>query len=223
MPTKKEKNSTSDTPGPMIFDVAKPGSQTASSATSRPVIVSNRPIMHDPMVTTSSIDIPQEEPASPIATKIVLKPLSGSQDSLSEKETAMDGIIPVPATTAPKQDAVLPAEKPASPSSKKSVDEPAEPEPDAETGSDVLDMDKTQLQKETAALEAEAKRKEELDKIVEEKTYFLPINSVEKRRSKQVFAVGVIVSILLGLLWLNLALDSGIITIDGLKPLTDIF
>jgi hypothetical protein len=53
--------------------------------------------------------------------------------------------------------------------------------------------------------------------------YFLPISTVEKRRSRNFVASGVILSVLLLVLWVDIALDAGIIDLGGLKPLTHFF
>jgi hypothetical protein len=75
----------------------------------------------------------------------------------------------------------------------------------------------------TAKAEAEAKEKAAFEELVDSKKYFLPINSLEKRRSQQVAALGILFTILLIAAWLNIALDAGFIELNGVKPLTDLF
>lgn len=202
-----------------VFDVSKPG-KTASQATSRPVIVSNRPIMQDPMVAGQS---PKEEAAatdSPSRVKMVIQPLSedstkpdaAEPESTSDTETATE-----PAAELKTENDTI-DEKPAPESDEK----PAEPEPAEDSGSDPLPG--TELaDKQTAALEAQAKHEEELAKLADSHEYFLPINSVEKRRSRIVTWAGIVLIVLLGLLLLNLLLDAGFIRIDGVRPFTRFF
>lgn len=289
-----------------VFDVSKPGKGSAPSATARPVIVTHRPIMQDPMVSSADASAPADgaqEPAlsslpNPSATKIVIQPLSetdkaetpktdtidlkipdfGLRDSPKQHvDTDADGTIDVtvaktapdvpdkaadktaddkkdkpadktegpsaepaePATagteTAATDQPDTPAEEPSEPAVSKIVDtapessepapaEPASLSPDADTPVDESAVvDKTKEEKETAALEAEIKRQEELDKIVESKEYFLPITTAEHRRSKLVTIFGIILIILLGLLLVNMLLDVGTIRIKGVEPLTHFF
>jgi hypothetical protein len=62
-----------------------------------------------------------------------------------------------------------------------------------------------------------------LAKIAEARTYYLPINQIERRRSKQVVVVGAVLIILLGLAWADVALDAGLLTISGIKAPTHFF
>lgn len=78
-------------------------------------------------------------------------------------------------------------------------------------------------EKAAAELEAAAKKQSALDELVENKTYFLPINSVEKRRSTIISALGVVLIIVLGLFLVNLLMDVGTLEINGVKPLTHFF
>lgn len=78
-----------------------------------------------------------------------------------------------------------------------------------------------------AAEKAEAQKQAEHDtaiqKLVDSKKYELPINAVEKRRSKRVVILGLVLSILLLLAWADIALDAGIVHISGVKPVTHFF
>ena len=75
--------------------------------------------------------------------------------------------------------------------------------------------------------EAEASRKAERDanlqKIVDNKTYFLPINAVEKRKTKRIIVLGIVLSLVLAVAWVDVALDAGLIEIGGVKPVTHFF
>lgn len=71
--------------------------------------------------------------------------------------------------------------------------------------------------------QAKAKRRAELQELVLNKKYFLPINKTQKRKNKEVVIIGIIISIILIILWIDISLDAGIIHIFGLKPFTHFF
>lgn len=78
-------------------------------------------------------------------------------------------------------------------------------------------------QKELAALEAKAKQEEEINKLVESKEYFLPINAVERHRSKVIALLGLLLIIVLALVLLDVMMDSGMLHIPGVSPVTHFF
>jgi hypothetical protein len=59
--------------------------------------------------------------------------------------------------------------------------------------------------------------------LVAAKRYFLPINTQEKRRTKHFIILGVVLILLLVAAWANIALDAGLIHLNGVKPLTHLF
>lgn len=59
--------------------------------------------------------------------------------------------------------------------------------------------------------------------LIDSGKYYLPINSVEKKRAKRVAIVGVLFILLLGAAWFIVALDAGLIQIDGIEPVTQFF
>ena len=207
--------------GKPIADVAHPG-KSAPSASSRPVIVTNRPILKDPMMVDED-------------AKTTLAEASTPKDEATEKSSS-SGLtklkIQPPATPAAQ-----PAEEPKSEPEK---DTAAGPEPDeiaAETKqaepapASADDAEKPQVDTTapdpTAEIEAEAKKQAEHDnaiqKLADSKQYFLPINSVEKRRSKRFVALGIVVSLILVAAWADIALDAGLIHLQGIKPATHFF
>jgi hypothetical protein len=76
---------------------------------------------------------------------------------------------------------------------------------------------------EASAEDAKAERQANLQKLVDNKTYYLPINTLETQRTKQFVAVGTLLSILLVLAWADIALDAGLVHIGTLKALTHFF
>lgn len=172
-----------------IADIEHPGT-TAASPTSKPVIVTNRPIIKDPMVVEDVADEQPKLTAKKTSTKPKLQPLTTSVESEDSKESTTQEKPVVDAVPAPAE----------SKSSKKTPEE-----------SEELDR----------------KRKEEraanLQKIANAKTYYLPINSVEKRKTKRFVVLGILLSILLIMIWVDIALDAELIRIDGITPVTSFF
>lgn len=98
-------------------------------------------------------------------------------------------------------------------------DKPEAVEPDAAKGKDKPDKQPD----EEAAAAAKAAEEAKLQKLVDDKKYFLPINAVEQRRTARVTVLGIILAILLVAVWVDIALDAGLINIAGLHPLTHFF
>ena len=74
-----------------------------------------------------------------------------------------------------------------------------------------------------AAEKAETEKEATVQKLVESKQYYLPIETVEVRRSKRIVVLGVAISLLLALTWVNIALDAELIQLGDIKPLTNFF
>ena len=229
------------------MDIAKPG--TLKNATSRPVIVTNRVVIQDPMVNATSDK--SAKPAGPDEglqpEKIVIKPLSDPDtgakqaDKAEIKRAAKEGLLDIPfdndsdgvveageiqqqqTLSDPPADAAKPEAKPDDEPVAKADDRDKNngEETDATDSkpiSDTADLDKV-----TAEEEAAVKAQEEFEEVIADKTYFLPINAAQHRRSRIVVIFGVILISVLALAWINVALDAGIITIPGVKSLTHFF
>lgn len=271
-----------------IVDVAHPG-KSAPSGNSKSVIVSNRPLLKDPMVVADDAKTPDDSPSQNAATKITVKgpdkpgtqPLTApllETETPDASETAAETANPdkpAPAPKAaseaeskpepepepkpetepeaklkPKHEKVLkpsatntPADEPAAasdaptPEDKDGKDQPAtdKPKPDAtenENGDkpETADTDaegqsptKVSTEQLEAEAAAQAKHQAAIEKLADSKKYYLPINTVEKRRSRRFVAVGIILSLLLIVAWADIALDAGLIQIHGLKPVTHFF
>ncbi|HSX46339.1 MAG TPA: hypothetical protein VLG27_05075 [Candidatus Saccharimonadia bacterium] len=205
-------------PSEPVNDVA-PADRTAAEPSSKPIIVTNRPIMKDPMVVEGS------EPASDMeesAGEIVPVKLSGK----SELKLGTDK---------PSAEATKPAEaKPAEPETKEEAPAPAAasaPEPKAD---EAAKDDKTEesasepTNPDAAAIdEAEAAKQAEHDtaiqKLVDSKQYYLPVNAVEKRKSRRFVLLGIVLSILLVVAWADIALDAGLVASGSSLPHTHLF
>ncbi len=190
-----------------ITDVAHE-SQSAPSSSSRPIIVTNRPVLRDPMISNEiqsdkntkelALQPPGKHKLQPSVTP---EPVQSEQtwEDLSEPKTE-------PEATAPLETATV-----ASAGTLPNKNEPAE----------------TSLTVEASDTEAVATKETEHDskvqKLVDTKQYFLPINTIEKRRSKRFVALGILLSFLLAVAWVDISLDAGLIRLHGIKPLTHFF
>lgn len=206
-----------------ISDVEKPG-KTAASPTSKSIIIKTTPLIKDPMVVEET-----DKKAEDDISKNVVKAGGSSKIKLQPLATS---------DTPETKDEVTTPEKPNLPDEEPKKDDPKSDEPvqsDKPVAQGQTDSDKDQpTESKDKALNtpdeqdaAEASRKAEhdanLQKIVDSKTYYLPINAVEKRKTKRFVLLGIALSIFLILVWINVALDAGLIQIDGVSPLTSFF
>jgi len=247
--------------GRTIIDVAHPG-QSAPAGNSKSVIVSNRPLLKDPMMVDKAttpdddslakvsnkssaepstapllepvkIEKTAEKPASvddslsdePAASepveppKSVKPPIDESEDK-APKETAEEvADTPEPKTEKPDQSDQPVPPKPSEPEAKP-ADTKTDDKPD-ESSSASKDKDKPEIPVDTSDKEAE--HQAVIDKLADSKKYYLPINTVEKRRSRRFVVLGIVLSLLLALAWADIALDAGLIHINNVKPLTHFF
>ncbi len=184
-------------------DVDRPG-KSAPSATSKPVIVSNRPLLKDPMVVDEDAALEEEttekeELAHSLGPKI--QPLNEPDQPEPEPEAADEP----------------PAEEPAE---KKTP--PAEPEAADEEDTPAKTEAKSKKKDETEAAE-QAKHAADVQKLIDSGQYVLPINAVEKRKAKHFVVLGVFLAILLALAWADIAMDAGLVHVNGVQPVTHFF
>jgi hypothetical protein len=221
-----------------IIDVQHPG-KSAPSDNSKSVIVKHGPIMKDPMVVEDE-ELKKDETKITVKTSKSIKPLSETPAE-DEKKTVAEIAVEAAAKKddkpepEPNLDEVLkPATHDETPPEEAPVeDEKTEQGPTNDPDTDSASSDDTQTQEnkpadkvaeEQAKAEEEKKKKEEaVQKLVDSKQYFLPINSVEKRKSKRFVALGIILAVLLAVAWADIALDAGLIQINGIKPVTHFF
>ena len=215
-----------------VMDVAHPGKSTPA-ATSKPIIITNRPIMKDPMMAEENE--PAQEATAPTLphkstpTKVI--PLSEPTDPAEVKENAEPTPeVPDTVSTDAPQEAVAPAEPEVkeTPQEKEPATKPAPvhfaaPESEEAPSDDTPAPSLTPDEELEAAATKATERDAALQKLVDSKQFFLPINSVEKRRTKRVVVIGILLSIVLVLLWLDVALDANLIQIPGINPVTHFF
>jgi hypothetical protein len=230
-----------------IVDIAHPG-DSAPSPNSKSVIITNRPTMRDPMMNT---DAPANDTSEPVeadasgsathASHGVIQPLASSpKPAVAEVPAVLATAEPAAAKAATDAESsiagdepVLQTESEPQPTSG-STPPPAEvpnpvtePEaPKTTTSSSDAKVGTKDIQTEAdeaSAEDAKAERQANLQKLVDNKTYYLPINTLETQRTKQFVAVGTLLSILLVLAWADIALDAGLVHIGTLKALTHFF
>ncbi|HSX37106.1 MAG TPA: hypothetical protein VLG13_03270 [Patescibacteria group bacterium] len=266
MASPKPKPEAADSPK-KVFDVARPGKSTPD-ATARPIIVTNRPILQDPMMAngaTAATTANEEDELAPAKAKLTIKPITVTTDEagsdevvVKKKEKAKAPEPKEPETKEPPEEASPEKpEEPAEPTEAATPDnETAEPEateepetqqkPDEPTTAEEPDaatpepeekasepetggkspIAQTPEQQDVAAKKAEeeaAKHEAEVQKLVDDEKYFLPINTVESRKTKRFVVLGALLIVVLGLAWADVALDAGLIHITGVKALTHFF
>lgn len=182
-----------------VIDVAKPG-KSAPSASSKPIIVTNHPLLPDPMIVedkpTESTDEPKDSASvPPSVSRLKIEPISKPEDIKPSKDEKADEVAKEDETTEDSADGV---------DSRDKLKDPTADEQDI------------------IASKA-AERQANLDKIALAKTYYLPINQVVRRRSKHVAIAGVVLIIILGVAWADVAIDAGLVTVPGVKAPTHLF
>jgi hypothetical protein len=224
---KKESSETKETSGSRekVFDVTPPGKSMPSSS-SRPIIVSHKPSAVDPMVSPKPQNV--EDDAE--------KPSAGEGVEMVMAAPKKNRIEPLHTDIVPDSNKAeeLPQEEDAEPSESPAAEDKPEASSDSSSDSDNPENDDTkdeisdiasevttkkEVQSEAAKMEAEAaKRQAEVDALVNNKQYFVPINSVQKRRSmKFVIIVLLLMVVVIGVL---AVLDAKLFDI-GIKPPTD--
>ncbi len=166
---------------------------------------------------------------------VAVKPATDSADEDFKLEGAADTSTPKPET---KQVEVSPPA--AATATQPTPPMPSEPEPPmppvppatssvSDSDDDEEDTDGQLAPNQTVDVakrkeeDAQAVRQAEQEKIIESKQYFLPINTVEKRRGMERFILLLLVVIVVALVWLDIALDAGILRLGGIHSLTHFF
>lgn len=201
-----------------ISDVAEPG-KSAPSPNSKSIILNNRPIVKDPMVNaenpkpeTGNEHASGEPTTTPAAAKSQLQP--SSEPTI--KPAASDTDTPNDETKTPDT-----PEQPV-----KASPEPAKTEPTKTDDPAAAEASESEAKDPAAEAEAEASKQAEHDetiqKLADSKQYYLPINSVEKRRSRRLVILGILLSLVLIIAWADVALDAGLVQLAG-APHTHLF
>lgn len=196
-----------------VFDVANPGSSTALP-TSRPVIIPRHAIDSDPMVTDKkkskivetnaqdeendvdkdpATDLPKEITSKDISSKKVIQPLKEETEDDDQPNNKSEG-----------------------------QDDNTEIQDGEEQATDEDDKKDDKSDAKKASDEAkDQENQEKYKKLIDDKTYYVPVGAVRRRRNTQRVLTILIITILLVLVAANFLIDAGIIQTD-IKPLTDV-
>lgn len=169
------------------MDVSKPG-KSAPDTSARPVIVSHKPTVQDPMVKTEE----QAEEAP--------KP---------EETTAVHNKVIQPITEQPSKDAKT-QETP-------ETEEKTSAEKEADKEAAVVDAVAEQADlgpknKNAGPTEEEKKKQEALEKLITDKKYFVPIGQVAHRRNQRTLTIFLV--LLIALAGVYLAIDAELINLN---------
>jgi hypothetical protein len=189
-------------PPKIIADIAHPGT-SAPSSNSKSVIVTNRSMLEDPMVNKPSAipDLAEnEKPATQDPkTKVEIKPIEEPEAAEEKVDKSEEKV------TQPKvEDSIVET------NNSESTDQIA---PNEKAIDDKLKAEEIEKTKRDSAIQS----------LIVSKQYFLPINAVEYRRTKRFIVGGILFSFMLALVWVDIALDAGIIKLGGIKALTHLF
>ncbi len=198
------------------IDDVKKANKVAPSATSRPILVTEHPVLStDPMVTSETADAAASRQVMVHTTKTI-QPLGDNQAESTEPTVATSSEDTTSAET------TQPSADPVDASAEKATAEPAPAEP-AEPEVGVRDTEAASTAAEAAAEEARAAREQELEELVESGKYAVPINAVQRKRSHMYGMLLFVVGLLLVAALADAALDTGLLTAPDSIPHTHFF
>lgn len=189
------------------MDVAKPG-KSMPDLSARPVIVTHRPMVQDPMVKT---DINVEEPAEPAKPELAAEPAEVPEPSHEKKVIKP---ISEPEAANPEEPETEEAKE----------DEPEHSEQD-DTSDEaaVVEAVASQAQskngkKDGSPTEEDKAKQEHLKKLVAEKTYFVSVGQATRRRNRRTAVIMTLFMVLV-LAGGYAAIDAGIIASNTELPI----
>lgn len=199
--------------GKKTMDIARPG-KTPPDASARPVVVSHRPMVQDPMVVSADEIVPKEEITAekpveaPSHTSKIIQPLNEQPAEEVSKEPAEP------------QEAVETKQEVAAESAQEETKVPASSE--AALVDAVADKVESGNKKKGNGLsEAEKAKQETLQKLITEKKYFVPIGHGHHHRRKHGFLTLLLLLVLIASAGGYLAADAGILDV-GIKLPVDL-
>ncbi|MGB4796387.1 MAG: hypothetical protein WBP23_04085 [Candidatus Saccharimonadales bacterium] len=216
-----------------VMDGVHPG-DTPPASSSRPVIITNRPILAtDPMLNIDGVDTSAEKPSGEPAVESSTRPkLTGKNIAPQERTEETDP----PAPTSDEHNNVksqntaatdLPADGSTPPKEQNevktpSVNEESQAKPSTEGESEIATNTEfaEQTQKEEAEVDPKSAREIEIERHIAAGTYFVPIGQVKRRRRKVILLTMFI--LLAAILVLDLLLDMEILKLDFI-PHTSFF
>lgn len=219
---------------PMVLDSSE-GQETAAAVSRVGRSIRIEPIdANDDSLKAVAPAKPQPKGEVPIevkGAKLSLKPLA--EPAEDSKPAPSPEPAPEPANEATPE----PAATPEPPVSEPIPPGPTTPAPSASPADTPDQTDEQEMpagDKQLAASKAleDAKKKEEdekaarvaeQEKIIDSKKYYLPISGTRDSRDLHLALILLLAVIVLGVVWLDIALDAGIIKINGLHALTHFF
>jgi len=238
-----------------ITDIKSPG-QTKPSATARPIVVSDRPMVaNDPMMVTDNgseqVPAADEPKTAPIVSRTAktLQPMHDAEELATDEsaptpeaetqaevaaatEASTDDNAPAPGkkdvVTAKPDGAESEAPTPAAPAAEDTAESaPAEATPAAETPAaddDTQPADAAQNDDEAAAEDAAAREREaEMQKLIDSRQFFVPVNAVEQKRSIRTSIWLTLLVIVLAVVLVDFMLDANVILLLTKLPHTHFF
>jgi len=191
-----------------IADIKGPG-KVLPPATARPIIVGNNPtVPNDPMMTPGGTEKKDEVPTN----------------TLSHMTKSIEPVS-IPEVQSPKSAEVSPTEP-------DSTEQPAEPGSDTaelpaavveESAEEDIDPEAAQTAAEAAVVEAKAKRDAELEAIIESGKYAVPIDAVQRKRSRITTILLCMLTIVLLVALLDVVADVGLVKLPSSVPHTHFF
>jgi hypothetical protein len=184
-----------------INDVTNPG-ESAPAPSSRPILVTNRPVLtNDPMmVGTQTSDGKPPEAQPMVRTGKTISPLT-EQGTVSAEH--------VVAETVPESS---PASTVAAPEATESTPEPSKRELEAKSNAAAAEADAAQLAREV-----------ELEKLIEDGTYMVPIDAVGRKRSHMYLMLFLVLAVILAVATLDVLADTGVVSLPSSIPHTHFF
>lgn len=198
------------------MDVAKPG-KSAPDTSARPVLVTHRPMVQDPMV--------KDDPKADSSSEALAKGEDQTADDTKSKpEPTTHGekvISPVSdptvaeATEEPKPEPAEVPEPVETAKPEKSAEETRAEE--AAVVDAVADQATSDKRKQNELTDEEKAKQEAIQKLITEKKYFVPVGQVSHRRNQRLAIVFLVLVILLAGAYI--AIDAGVIDIGVKLPL----
>lgn len=232
-----------------ITDIKGPD-QVKPSATARPIVVSGRPmIANDPMMVNTADTPADEQPDEPKSAPIVSRTAKtllpahdlaepATEDAVPAADEAEDSSAKQPDEPVPGFDAALPADdtaaEPDAPAEPATASEPAAPQetapaeasPELEAPAVAEPQPKSPAKSdaEAAKVEAEARQREaEMQSLIDSRQFFVPINTVEQRRTVHVSIWMTLLVIVLSIILIDFMLDANFIVLLTKLPHTHFF
>lgn len=197
-----------------IDDVKRPDKVTPS-ASGRPIIVTNRPVLTaDPMVVPKA-DSSTAEAVPVTRTAKTIAPVSQDVEAPAEKTKAPEAPTPAETTESAEPSPDTPAEQPEA--------EAAENTRGVQIDTPVRDSEAAVTAAEAEAEAARQARETELEQLIASGKYAVPVNSVERKRTVHTSVGLTVLVVVLAALLIDLMLDANIIELLQKLPHTHFF